>query len=60
MSNTPEVIKHAIDATAGIVTVGSLLTYLPYWAAGFTLVWTGLRIFDWIENRIKNNKKPPE
>lgn len=41
-----EAIKYAGDAAAAVVTVGTLLSYLPYVAAVFTIVWTGLRIFE--------------
>ena len=41
-----ETIKYAGDAAAATVTVGTLLSFLPYVAAAFTIVWTGLRIFE--------------
>lgn len=49
-------VKHGVDAVAAVATVGSLLTYLPYWAAGFTIVWTGLRIYILIETKIRTGK----
>jgi hypothetical protein len=44
--------KHALDLTAIGTTVGTLSGYLPAIAALFTIVWTGIRIYD----RFKGNK----
>lgn len=51
-----EITKHGTDVMAGAVTVGSVLTYLPYWAALFTIVWTGLRIYILIETKVKTGR----
>ncbi len=51
-----EGLKHVADVTAPVITVGSMLAYLPYWAAGFTILWTGMRMYDWIEAKIDNSK----
>ena len=52
-----EVLKHGADLAAGSVTIGAVLQYLPYWAALFTIIWTGMRMFDWIEKRIEKRKE---
>ena len=41
-----EHIKHATDAAAAAGTVGAFLGYLPSIAAGATLVWTLIRIYE--------------
>lgn len=51
-----EAAKHIADAAAGTITVGAVLQYLPYWAATFTIIWTGMRMFDWIEDRIEKRQ----
>lgn len=52
-----EASKHVADATAGIVTVGALAELLPPFAALFTIIWTGIRIFEWAETRWGKKKK---
>lgn len=39
-------IKHIGDVLAASVTVGTLVNILPSIAAIFTIVWTGMRIFE--------------
>ncbi|GAB5503416.1 hypothetical protein [Pyruvatibacter sp.] len=39
------------DLTSLGIAVGTVLGFLPYLAALLTVIWTGLRIFDWIEAR---------
>lgn len=41
-----ELTKHAGDAAAVTVTVGTLVDYLPAVAAVFTIVWTAIRIYE--------------
>lgn len=38
--------KHAVDALSIITVVGTLVEFLPSIAAGFTIVWTALRIWE--------------
>lgn len=61
-----ETTKTLADVAAPTLMVGAMLQYLPYWAAAFTIIWTGMRIYDWIElkidrvkarKRVKNLKK---
>lgn len=38
--------KHAIDAGSIVTLVGSLAGWLPSVAAVFTIIWTGIRIYE--------------
>ena len=46
MSTTAETTKHAIDAVSVFTVVGTLSDALPPLAALFTILWTGLRIYE--------------
>lgn len=46
MSTQTEVAKHVGDVTAITVTLGTIVEFLPALAALFTIVWTGLRIYE--------------
>jgi hypothetical protein len=46
MSQTAETTKHAIDAVSVFTVIGTLNEILPPLAALFTIVWTGLRIYE--------------
>lgn len=46
MSTSAETTKHAIDAVSVVTVVGTLNDILPPLAALFTIVWTGLRIYE--------------
>lgn len=50
LSETP---KHAIDALSIATLLGTFADMLPQVAAGFTLVWTLLRLYDWFEGRLE-------
>ena len=41
-----ESTKHAVDAASVFTAVGSILAWLPAIAALFTIVWTGIRIYE--------------
>jgi hypothetical protein len=41
-----ESTKHAVDAISVFTVVGTLVEFLPAVAAIFTIVWTGIRIFE--------------
>jgi uncharacterized protein YaaW (UPF0174 family) len=56
MSDIQETAKHGVDGVATFITVGALAEFLPPIAAIFTIVWTGLRVYIIIENRIKTGK----
>jgi hypothetical protein len=38
--------KHAVDALSVVTVVGTLVEFLPSIAALFTIVWTGIRIWE--------------
>jgi len=46
MSTSAETTKHAIDAVSVFTVIGTLSDILPPLAALFTIVWTGLRIYE--------------
>jgi hypothetical protein len=41
-----ESTKHAVDALSVVTVVGTLMEFLPAVAAIFTIVWTGIRIWE--------------
>jgi hypothetical protein len=49
--------KHLLDFISISVAVGTLVSLLPSLAALLTIIWTGLRIYDWVEARWEN--RPP-
>ena len=46
MSTTADTTKNAIDAVSVFTVVGTLSDALPPLAALFTILWTGLRIYE--------------
>jgi len=44
MSN--EAAKHTVDALSVLTVAGTLMDYFPAIAALFTIVWTGIRIYE--------------
>ena len=46
MSEHHETFKHILDALSVITVVGALVDMLPSIAALFTIVWTGIRIYE--------------
>ena len=45
-SSWSETVKHAIDGLSVVTAVGTLTKMLPAVAAVFTIVWTGIRIYE--------------
>ena len=45
-----------LDATSVTVAAGTVFGWLPSIAAAFTIIWTGLRIYEWFEARIDRRK----
>lgn len=41
-----ETTKHVVDAVSVLTVVGTLVEFLPSVAAVFTIVWTGIRIWE--------------
>ena len=46
MDHHTETFKHAIDAVSIFTVIGALMQVLPAIAALFTIVWTGIRIWE--------------
>ncbi len=46
MSDSHETVKHAVDALSILTVVGTLVEMLPSIAAVFTIIWTGIRIWE--------------
>jgi hypothetical protein len=46
MSTSHETTKHVVDALSILTVVGTLVEMLPSIAAIFTIVWTGIRIWE--------------
>lgn len=51
MGHLPEGMKHLLDAVSAAAALGALVNFLPSVAAALTIIWTGLRIFDWFQAR---------
>jgi hypothetical protein len=45
-ANMDESMKSLVDGVSVIATVGTLIEMLPSIAALFTIVWTGIRIYE--------------
>lgn len=43
-----ETVKHIVDGAAAVVAVASLAGLLPQIAALFTIIWTGMRIYEMV------------
>lgn len=43
--------KEAGDFAAGTIAIGTLAQWLPSIAALFTIIWTGIRIYEWMKNK---------
>ncbi len=52
-----ESVKHFIDGASALVTVAALTELLPPIAALFTILWTAMRMFDWIHRKIYHRRK---
>jgi hypothetical protein len=46
MLDQHEATKHAVDALSVITVLGTLMEALPAIAALFTIIWTGIRIWE--------------
>ena len=52
-----ESIKHFIDGASALVTVAALTELLPPIAALLTIIWTAIRIFEWIHKKIRDKRR---
>lgn len=48
--------KHLLDSLSAITAVASLLQWLPAVASLFTIVWTGIRIYDRFKKKTDSQK----
>lgn len=48
--------KHILDSISAFTAVASLLQWLPAVASLFTIVWTGIRIYDRFKHRVSSQK----
>lgn len=46
LEHVSESTKHAVDAVSVVTVVATLAQWLPAIAALFTIIWTGIRIFE--------------
>lgn len=46
MTHIDEGAKHVLDLASVTTVLGALMGILPSIAAGFTIVWTGIRIYE--------------
>lgn len=44
--HTSETVKHVVDGVSILTVVGTLANILPAIAAAFTIIWTGIRIYE--------------
>ena len=51
--------KYVVDAVSMFTVLGTLVDFLPAAAAAFTIIWTGIRIWetDTVKNIVKKGKK---
>lgn len=45
--NLSEAFKHIADGVSLIVALGALVELLPALAAAMSIIWTGIRIYEW-------------
>jgi hypothetical protein len=51
--------KTVVDVLAVTGTVATIMKWLPAVAAGMSILWLGIRIFEWIEGRWFGGKNRP-
>ena len=58
MVNPQEATKTAVDALSVMTVLGTLMDVLPAIAALFTIIWTGIRIYETetVQNFIKGKQ----
>lgn len=58
MERISENVKHLADAAAITTVVGTLTAWLPPIAAGLSIIWTSLRIWEmWTGNAISERRR---
>ena len=58
--NVSETTKHAVDAVSMFTVLGTLVDFFPAVAAGLSIVWSVIRIWetDTVQDFLKKRKKP--
>lgn len=58
MTEHHDVGKHVVDALSVVTVIGTLVNVLPAVAAIFTIIWTGIRIYetDTVQNLIRRKR----
>jgi hypothetical protein len=58
MLNMDDSTKHLLDFASIFTAVGTLLSWLPHLAAIFTILWTGIRIYETktVQKAVANRK----
>jgi len=58
--NVSETTKHAVDAASMFTVLGTLVDFLPAVAAGLSIIWSVIRIWetDTVQDFLKKWKKP--
>lgn len=47
------IAKHLADAASYVVVLGTLMQWLPSLAALASLIWTGIRIYEWAAKKFR-------
>jgi hypothetical protein len=57
--NISETTKHAVDAVSMFTVLGTLVDFLPAVAAGLSIIWSVIRIWetDTVQDFLKKRKK---
>jgi hypothetical protein len=45
--------KHVLDTVSGITAFGAVMKFLPAIAALLSIIWYCIRIYEWINSKIK-------
>lgn len=55
-----ETAKHVVDVVSVVTVVGTIVDMLPSIAALFTIIWTGIRIWETqtVQNFLRRRKTP--
>jgi hypothetical protein len=51
--NMQEHTKHVLDTVSGITAFGAIMKFLPAIAALLSIIWYCIRIYEWINSKIK-------
>lgn len=44
-------VKHGFDAASFLIAAGALVDAMPKVAAGMSIIWLGMQMFDWIQKK---------